>query len=145
MAVTEQVARLLMRYFLISAEFAIKMTQLPSVILFYCIQNNDFFCSPPSQQNILPRFGAHGIITKSILSKVKVKTTWLKIIASSRRCICFILLTHEGSHPGRNSNSVRTSSAGPAPRVVQTIDSVRVHPGGYTLQLLTLYQHRANN
>ena len=34
--------------------------------------------------------------------------------------VCFILLIHEGSHPGRftrNSNSVMTSSAGPVPRV----------------------------
>ena len=43
----------------------------------------------------------------------------------------FILLIHEGSHPGRstrNSNPVMTFSAGPVPRVVQTTGSVHPQP-----------------
>ena len=60
----------------------------------------------------------------------------------------FILQTYEGSHPGKsngNSNPLMTLSAGPVPRVVQTIGSVHAPPAGYTAQLLTLHQHRANN
>ena len=59
----------------------------------------------------------------------------------------FILLIHEGSHPGRstrNSKPVMTSSAGLVLRVFQTTGSVHTQPV-YTAQLLTLHQHRAIN
>ena len=57
---------------------------------------------------------------------------------------CFILLTHKGSHrevyqefqPSWHFLQVM-------PRVVQTTGSV--HPPAYTVQLLTLHQHRVNN
>ena len=58
-----------------------------------------------------------------------------------------ILLTHEGSHPGRsirNSNPVITSSTA---RWCQGLFRPQVprEPPAYTAQLLSLHQHRANN
>ena len=57
----------------------------------------------------------------------------------------FILLIHEGSHPGRstrNSDPVMTASAGGAKGC--SGHKFRAPPA-HTAQLLTLHQHRANN
>ena len=91
------------------------------------------------------------VITKGFLFRL-----WLIVsrqiplkmnVSSWRSLFCFTLLIRKWSqrecYHEFQPNPVMTASACPAPRVVQTTGSV--HPPTYTVQLLTLHQHRANN
>ena len=73
----------------------------------------------------------------NVTTRITIQTTALKCSLFS-----FILLIHEGSHPGRstrNSNPVMTSGA------KDCSDHRFRAPSTYTAQLPTLHQHRANN